>query len=131
MRKIQIKLWQNPNSDKLKLSNYDKTKKTNWENSNTWIEANMKKISNYDNFQKLKLGTNLKNLKRNSKYEIMTKFKNSNCEKSNYEKTQILTILNFNTLNSLLVRTTGHLDTQWDVLWAAVCDLAMFWGERN
>ena len=82
MRKIQIKLWQNPNSDKLKLSNYDKTKKTNWENSNTWIEANMKKISNYDNFQKLKLGTNLKNLKRNSKYEIMTKFKNSNCEKT-------------------------------------------------
>ena len=30
------------------------------------------------------------------------------------------------TSKSLLVRTTWHLDNQWDVLWAVFCNLAMF-----
>ena len=48
-------------------------------------------------------------------------------------KTQILKkkksttlIINFKTKKSLLVKTTWHLDNHWDVLWAALRDLAMF-----
>ena len=79
----------------------------------------------------------------------MTKFKNSNCYKTqnlkmwqnsncdkiqkkfNFYKTWIVTNLNLwkekKTLNSLLVRTFWHLDNWWEVLWAAFCDSRYGW----
>ena len=52
------------------------------------------------------------------------KILNSNCE-----KTWIMTIVNLwrrDFLKAILVKTFGHLDNIWDVLWAAFSILAMF-----
>ena len=72
------------------------------------------------------------------KNQIVAKFKDLNCDKTqnfssdrtensnsnknkkaSSEKSQFLT-------KSLLVRTTWHFDNGWDVLGAAICNLAMF-----
>ena len=50
--------------------------------------------------------------------QIVTKLKNSHYDNSISDKT-----------HSILVRTTWHLDNWWDTLWAAFCDLAMFFSE--
>ena len=51
---------------------------------------------------------------------------NSNCD-----ETQILTKLNTwpDLKKSLLIESTGHLDTQWDVFKEVFCSLAMFRNE--
>ena len=127
-------------SGSAKNSHCDKTEKLKlWKSSKTQI--GIKLNSNCDKTQKLKLwhigthiGTKLKTpnlttqivtklkkkIKKKSKDKIVikpkqfgTKIKNLNPDNSNWQ-------------NSLLVRTTWHLDYQWNVLWAAFCDLAMF-----
>ena len=116
-------MWQ------LKNSNCDKP-----QNFKTWqiknLNCDQTKNWKYDN-SKIQIVTK-PNSWENSKFRIVTKHKNSNCDKTpnpNFDKTQKLKYckLIFSlTLNSLLVRTSWNLDTRWDVLWAAVYNLATF-----
>ena len=46
-------------------------------------------------------------------------------------KKKINSYLKKNPDQSLLLRTTWHLDKQWDVLEAAICNLSMFFPQKN
>ena len=57
------------------------------------------------------------------KFKLWQNFKKSNCDKSQKLKLWQNSIYDESFKESLV---TWHLDNQWDVLWAAFCDLAMF-----
>ena len=87
--------------EKIKYSNREKkkSKKANWDKTQLLSKL---KISNHDKTEKLKLLIN-----------------------SNYDKSKIIRRKN---QQGLLVGKTGNIDKQWDLLWAAFCDLAIFLG---
>ena len=107
----------------LNLKNEIVTDPKLWENSKSQVVTKLKmwQNSNCDKPQKLKLWQHLRTQiarrRKISKTQIVTKLKFNWWQHSRLKFWQ----LNFwQNLNSLLVRTTWHLDNQWDVLWAAL-----------
>ena len=102
----------NFNSETIKHSNCDNTHKFKlWQNS-TQIVRRKKLKSNQ--------------IKKNSNWD-----NNSNCEKVKLKLWQPKNLnsdksISDKTYNSLLVRTTWHLNNRWDVLWPSFCNLTIF-----
>ena len=136
-------MWQNSknlNVTKLKNSKFDKTqnsKKQKKTKLNIWqyfikktqILKNLT-ILNFDQTHKLKLWEKI------LKTQVVTKLKklNDNKTKKNFtcNKTQKLEMVQNSTQKNDLkqkqkkLRKTWHLENQWDIFEAAICNLAMF-----
>ena len=111
---------------KLNNSNFDKLKNSNTQNPKNLILKRFKQIlivNKMSKTQKLEFGPNSTESLTNLKTQILMKFTYSYCDKN-----QKLTFWYKKSIpyKSLKLKTTGHLDKQWDILRAAFWYFAMF-----